>query len=312
VVDGQAVIITERTRERSAKARFTHDARVEPRRAYSYERAGHLWTPKRKRLDCIGGGPCGSFAARGAGADDSWQPTSVAGFALDIDPKRQLTTGLDGARVTTATVVNNAPSATDPFTNANPSLQPTYEPLGWGGSYLRPSILFNGASYYLVCTSSLATTLAGGTDTPFSLFWVAEQITTTGTQNHLGFFRTSNAQPIWDLFTSAGAYTSLRRDNATVNVSVSGGTASTGRHIYEAIYSGTSLLFKIDGVTVINNVSQDVGVITFDAMVLGATYAAASPNNWANIRLGRVNGFTGALNSTDAGYVRSSLTAIHF
>jgi len=57
-------MIAERTQERA------RHQRPEPRRVYSFERAGRLWMPLGKRLELLGGGPCGSFAARGGCSDD--------------------------------------------------------------------------------------------------------------------------------------------------------------------------------------------------------------------------------------------------
>ena len=197
------------------------------------------------------------------------------------------------------------------FVNSNPSLQPAFDSSGWGGPLGRPSILFDGAAHYLHCGSSLPTTLAGGTDTAFSLFWVAQQVSTAGIQNHLGFFRSTSTQPLEDFFTSGGLYRSNRRDDAGTLVPVTGGTPDTSRHIFEAIYSGTAITFRIDGGLVFNNVAQDVGAITFDSMVLGCTYANGSPDNFANLRLARLLGFTGAIGTTDADHVRSILTAMY-
>lgn len=67
------MIATERIQERAPRSK------PEPRRAYSYERAGNLWVPRGKRLECIGGGPCGSFAARGEAAG-GYTPLNLPGF----------------------------------------------------------------------------------------------------------------------------------------------------------------------------------------------------------------------------------------
>lgn len=67
------MIATERTRERARREY------PEPRRAYSFQRAGSLWMPKGKRLELLGGGPCGSFAARGS-ASGGYSPLNLPGF----------------------------------------------------------------------------------------------------------------------------------------------------------------------------------------------------------------------------------------
>lgn len=83
------MIAAERAQNRAQRAR------PEPRRAYSFARAGHLWTPKRERLELLGGGPCGSFAARGAAAG-GYSPLSPPGFSsllswLDVQRLNSLT-----------------------------------------------------------------------------------------------------------------------------------------------------------------------------------------------------------------------------
>ncbi len=58
--------------------------RRRPRRAYSFERVGALWMALGKgveRAEFIGGGPCGSFAARGE-ASGAYTPLNLPGFAL--------------------------------------------------------------------------------------------------------------------------------------------------------------------------------------------------------------------------------------
>jgi hypothetical protein len=68
------MIATERTRERAQRERS------EPRRAYSFERGGTLWMPKAKRLECISGGPGGSWAGKGEAAG-GYTPLNLPGFA---------------------------------------------------------------------------------------------------------------------------------------------------------------------------------------------------------------------------------------
>jgi hypothetical protein len=292
---------------------------VAPRRRQQrgFKRADRVWMPEeRPAVECIGGGPCGSFASRSAASDVLfWQPLGVPNFTLDLNPSFKLTPGLDSPRVTAASLGNNVtPSASDVFVNGNSSLQPTYLPTGWGGAYNLPALSFNGVSYYLVCTSGLAQLLAGGIDTAFTLFLVGQNRTLSGVRCLLGFFSTGSVQPVMDLFTSAGAYASVRRDNSggVPAVQPTGGTPDTLKNIWTIIFTGTTLTVKINGGTIINAAPQDVvGAITFSAMILGATYGGASPNNWADLLFARLLGFTGVVSASDENYIQTNLTGIY-
>lgn len=317
------MIVTSATRERSQRIRFEHDFQRKAPKAYSFERAGRLWVPPERRLQFIGGGPCGAFAARCGGGDPLWQPTTVSGFNLDADPKHQLTTGLDGARVTCATLVNNAPGATDPFSNGNPSLQPTYEPVGWGGSYVAPSVLFNGSAYYLTCSTGLATALVGGTDTPFWLFIVGQFVAlpTLGTAACPIFIgRSVSNNPLWDVsINAAGTYTIFKRpDTGGAGGSQAGGTPDTSRHIFSYDNAATPTVdFKQDGAAGFSGALSAGGTLTVDRIALGATYGNSSPGNWANFRLGRALAGTGiagtrAISAPDFSYVMSGLNTFYF
>lgn len=292
------------TQEHALRRRGARDSALEPCRA---------WLPRDKRLELLGGGPCGSFAARGGAPDDQWQPTSVTGFVLDLDPRFGVTLDSSLGSPHVAQITNRAPgSASDAFANSNTSLQPAYEATGWIGPFARPSMLFDGVGHYLICTTSLASTLAGGSDTPFTLFLVAQNLTLSGIRCFTGFFRSSSTAPLMDLFTSGGLYRVNRRDDSATSQNVTGGTPDTSKHIFELIHTGTTTTVKVDGIAAINAAAQDVGAITFDRMAIGSTYANSSPGDWANMRLARLLGFTGALGTTDADYVRAQLTALYF
>jgi hypothetical protein len=309
------VIITERTRERSARARYAKDAQLEqPSRSYSFARAGSLWMPKGKRLELLGGGPCGSFAARGGAPDELWQPTSVSGFALDLNPRFKVTTGLDGSRVTCTQIVNNCPSTTDTFANGNGSLQPTFEASGWGGNNARPSLLGDGVAYYLTCTTGLASSFAGGNDTPFSFFIAGQFVSLSGGGNaNCPLFLGSSTDnlPLWDFFAQSGAWKSNKRGNSGSIAPVSGGTSDTAKHLWDFVQYGTTLDMGVDSTLVQTAASQDVVSLTINRMALFGTYAAAVPANLANFRLARLLGFTGAISSADRSYVRSTLTSLY-
>lgn len=243
-----------------------------------------------------------------------WQPSTVSGFVLDINPHFKLTTGLDGARVTASQIVNNAPSTSDAFANSNPSLQPTYEPNGWGGTFRRPSLLFDGIAYYLICTTSLASTLMGGLNTPFTLFMVGQFVSLSGglTANCPLFMGSSSSvTPLWDFFAVSSTWKSNKRGDSGGIVGISGGTADTTKHLFDFVQSGTTVAGAVDTSSVLSG-SQTTVAATVDRMALGATYANSSPSDWANFRLARLLGFTGALAGSDITAIRSQLTAMYF
>lgn len=251
----------------------------------------------------------------GASADpfEFWQPTTVSGFVLDIDAHFNVTIDSSTGTPCVATILNRT-GASDSFANGNTSLQPVFEANGWVGSYTRPSMLSDGANDYLLCTTSMASTLVGGNDTAFSLFAVGQHLNVATTNRVIvNMCNSASTADIWDIFAAPGTsqYTSLKRDHAATAVSLSGGTPDTAKHCIDAIHSGTNLSVNVDGTNIIS-ASQNVGSMTVDRMVLFATFGNSVPANFANYRLARLLAFTGALTSTDADYVRSVLTSMYF
>lgn len=251
----------------------------------------------------------------GASADpfELWKPSGVSGFALDINPHFQITLDTSAGAPTVSAILNNTGSS-DSFANSNTSLQPAYEANGWIGSYTRPSMLCDGLNDYLACTTSLASSLVGGSDTPFTLFLVGQHLTVaSGDRVMVGMFNSASTADIWDLFahTATSQYESLKRDHATLPASLFGGTPDTSKHIVDVIHSGTNLSVNVDGSNIIS-AAQNVGSMTVDRMVIGASYGNSLPANFGNYRLARLLGFTGALGSTDVDYVRSVLASAYF
>ncbi len=308
------MIVTERTRDLSLRARFRDDSPQSARRVYSYDRAGYLWVPPSKReiLQAFGGGPCGAFASRAGGTDDRWQPTSVAGFVLDLHPRAQFT--LDVITTTTLQELKNNTGSGDSFINLSKSLQPLWEPNGWTNSgFVHPSFQCDGLNDYLACTTSLPATIAGGNDTAFTLFDVGQHVTLpAGNHASVFFGSTSSTSPLWDLYAdmTANLRTSLKRDDTAAQVLVATSVPDTLKHVTEVNHTGTFLDVLIDGISAIS-AAQNVGTLTVDAMTIGATYANSVPANWANRRYARVLGFTGSLGAADASYVRGALMSMY-
>ncbi len=235
----------------------------------------------------------------GASADPFylWQPLGVTGFVLDINLAFRKTIDTN-----------------DSFTNSNQSLQPNWEPTGWvGTSYTRPSMLFDGLNDYLLCSTSMASTLVGGSDTPFTLFLVGQHLdVTTADRVMIGMFSTTSTSPVWDIYAhpATSQYGSLKKDNVPTSTVLLGGTPDTSKRVIDAIHSGTNLDVRVAGSSIIS-ATQNVGALTVDCMALGASYANAAPGNWGNYRLARVIGFTGALGAPDRDYVYSVLSSMY-
>lgn len=246
-----------------------------------------------------------------------WQPSAVSGFALDLNPRFQVTTGLDGARVTCVSIVNNKSGATDTFTNTG-SLRPTYEPTGWGGQWQRASLLGDGASYYLTC-STLASTLVGGTDTPFWLFLVGQFVAlpSLGTAACPFFIgRSSAPNPLWDFaVNSSGTFTVFKRgDSGGGGGSQTGGTPDTSKHVWSFNNTATpTVATQQDGsaVAALSGALSAGSALTVDRIVLFSTYAAGLPNNWANFRLARLIAGTGSLATQDITDITAVLRAMY-
>ncbi len=307
------MLVTERTREQSARARVAHDAQTQPRRSYSYERAGELWIPKTKRLEFLGGGPCGSFAARSGPGDDLWQPTSVPGFALDLNPSFDYTLDVI-TTITVSSILNHAPGTGDAFINVSKSLQPLYEAAGWVCSTVRPSLLFDGLNDYLACSTGLAASFVGGNDTPWWAFSVGQNLDVTVSDRVIfGFFSSSDNLPLWDLFAhpATSQYQSLKRDDTGTQAAPLGGTPNTAKHILGVAHSGTQVDVDIGGASILS-ASQNVGTLTVNRMAIGGSYANSAPGNHSNYRLARFLAGTGAISVPNASYIRGTLTNLYF
>lgn len=203
---------------------------------------------------------------RGATSSSVGDPLSILGSAI-----KQWVRADQG--ITTATGVTNWADLSgngNDFQQATGINQPAFEAAGFNG---RPSVLFDGTNDVMTCSSSLAATLPGGTDTPFSLYIEGQFVTTSSaTPVMWSGGRSSAANPTIDLFynNTGTVWTVNKRDDAGTLVSVTGGTRDTNRHLFEIHHTGIAVTLVVDGVDIFTDSAQNVGAMTLDRLGLGA------------------------------------------
>jgi hypothetical protein len=170
------------------------------------------------------------------------------------------------------------------FPQATGAAQPALEATGYAG---KPSVLFDGVDDVLVNTT-LAGTLPGGTDTPFSLYlWV--QYVTAATTVVFGAGNSGAANPFFQLFynTTGPTWGIAKRDSAGVQKVGGGGVASTGETMLEVHFNGTnSCVIAANGVESAP-FDLDVGLTTLNSLSLGALVRTAT-TSFSNCRIAEV------------------------
>jgi hypothetical protein len=167
------------------------------------------------------------------------------------------------------------------FTQATGAAQPAFEAAGYSGT---PCLLFDGVDDVLVNTT-LAATLPGGTDTPFSLY-MPVQVITAATTAIFGAGNSGQANPNLQFFynTVGPAWGVAKRDSPGVQKVGGGGVASTNRVLLELHFNGTtSCVIAVDGVEA-TPFDLDVGLTTLNRLSLGALVRVTT-TSFSNIRV---------------------------
>jgi hypothetical protein len=135
------------------------------------------------------------------------------------------------------------------FTQATDAKKPLYVADQLDGY---PSIRLDGIDDHLINTA-IAPVL-GGTNKPFSMFWVARRISVTG-YVWWAISQGASSRPIIELMDYFGDYTFRRLDGG---VSVGGGVPDANWHYYILTFSGTNVTIRVDGLEVANQAATDI------------------------------------------------------
>jgi hypothetical protein len=172
------------------------------------------------------------------------------------------------------------------FAQGTGGSQPAFEAAGYSGL---PSVLFDGVDDVLSNTT-LAATLPGGTDTPFSLYIPVQFLAATGVHSALSAGNSGVANPYLQVNykTTGTTWNVAKRDDAGVaKASPALGVASFNRTLLELHHDGTT-----SAVLAINGVEQaafdlDVGIATFNRLSLGALVRNTT-TQFGNVRIPEV------------------------
>lgn len=175
----------------------------------------------------------------------------------------------------------------------------------WQGLNNRPIITCTGSNNTrLSCTDSLASTW-NGNDTPITVFMVmkANNATPGGSSPWLNLGNSTGATTArWDfgVTNSGNAYRSTKTDDAAASGIPTGGALDTNWHYSSWNQAGTTMVLRVDGsaVTLSGAGAQNVGVCTFNEVLLFARNTGGTPSNSIEGGLAEVLIYAGTLGAT--------------
>lgn len=171
------------------------------------------------------------------------------------------------------------------------------------------AVSFDGVDDILFTTTSLATDLIGGTDTPFCSFGICQLGSTspssgTGVILFLGNDAT-NARVNWT-FSNTPQHRVIKEDDAAASQTVLGGTPDTSLHVWELVHTGTVATVLIDGVSVATG-SSNVGLLTVNAASIGGSYLGGAVGNNTAISWYELLTYNSVLDATTRADIRARL-----
>jgi hypothetical protein len=235
---------------------------------------------------------------------DGFVPSDVANMQFWLSA-RYISGKSDGDTLTTA--INDWSNAGNDITPVN---SPTYE--SGAGDLLNgyPVIRLASASSHYLTVNDVASVFSGA-DRPLTLFMVMKMAATDANQDPWGFGRSTSNTPLFHCVTIASpSYNHGRRDDSNSNAAGSAGTVDTSWHILTWWFNGTTLRLYEDGVKQGNDISLDVGAITFDRFALGALLRA-SPINYCGMDLAEAVQYSAAVSVADMNEIGSYLGGVY-
>lgn len=171
----------------------------------------------------------------------------------------------------------------------------------------RAGLLFDGTLDRLQCdNATLATALAGGDDTPFTVFTVATVVgSVAGTHQLWAVSNLAAGTAQASLRVASSAYAAIKRGDADAADTRTGGTPDNSCHVFEYVHAGTTVSLLVDGVTIINAAAQDRSTCTMTSFQLGALLSVA--NVFGNVCIGECLAYSTALSAAHRGPIRNFL-----
>jgi hypothetical protein len=155
--------------------------------------------------------------------------------------------------------------------------------------------------------SLLASTLSGS-DVPFSVLMVL-RINSLVAQEWLSL--SSSGSSYASIGGGATSYFVTRTDSGGIAKNVTGGTAqyntSAQGHVFAFVFDGSVVNAWVDSTQVMINADLNVNALTLIAATIGAKVVAGVESRYAEMHLGRILIYSGALSSTDRASLMASL-----
>jgi hypothetical protein len=196
--------------------------------------------------------------------------------------------------LTTGATLSLADQSGNGHTYSRTANQPTVEATGWQSTM--QSILFDGTNDGLVCTTSLAADLVGGSDNSHTIVTVGQYVAVGAAvaAAMFGFGRSAvSANPFYFLqargsgLAPASVFRIAKEDDAPLLVSVdSTENWTTAQTVYYITHSGTVVGMRRNGtaLTLSGGGAQNVGATTVDRASIGLLIRNGAESNWGNIR----------------------------
>ena len=235
----------------------------------------------------------------------------MANCILDLDA-RYVT--LSGSDVTTW--LNNVAGQAHNFTDGGVSTRrPLWVNNGWAPG--QPCVRFDGSTDFLLCTTSLANSMIGGTDNNCCIISVVRFLSSTGAAQAIWCFSRSvtDADPLMygQYVNATGAHSMTLRDDAGTVVGVAGSQVFglNAKRTYGINKHGTTTSVKLNSVYDPSGGSTDVGLLTVDQAVVGSRRFLTTADLFANVEIARICGWTRDLTVSEFDTAVAALTALY-
>lgn len=157
-------------------------------------------------------------------------------------------------------------------------------------------VSFDGSDDLLLCATSLANNVAGGTAKGFYVCGVFLLNSATPPSTDKGailFFGDGTTAHCYFWYyseiTGTKTHRTLKTDNTGTNAIVSGGTPNTSIHVYELDCTGTTAEIRVDGVQVATGAQAPGGnALTASVAVLGKSFLAGAEGNEGAVSWGEL------------------------
>ena len=211
----------------------------------------------------------------------------LPGCLLNVDAMDSGSMFQDAARLTRAGINDPVGGVLQPSGNHASQTVTAAKPMRGIGWNDLPVLIFDGGDY-LICDSLAASAGVSGSDKPFTVVTAFKLPSVIPTHYLWSLNSSSIANTLDGIIFQGTTYLLSRRDDAGGIANPSVIAANTNPHVAMFLFSGTTLTFIVDGVTLINEVARNVGVLTIDLVTIGARRSLGSPTIYLQGSIGQL------------------------